>query len=205
MKFLRLILVVFVGYLFETQRSFADPLFEIIPGKNTGAITSSASKVDLEKAYGVNNVRAIDVDVGEGMTEKGADIFPEDPKKKIEIIWKKKEKNPSRIQITGKESLWKTRDGISLGTTLKHLEKLNGKPFVLTGFGWDYAGTIISWNDGNLEKSKGLLMLRLDDSEASKLSAKEQTSVAGDKEFPSSNQVMQKINPEVYQMVITFP
>jgi hypothetical protein len=202
-KFLDFILV--VGCLLGTQLSFADPLFEIIPGKNVGAITASSSKIGLEKSYGVKNVRAVDVDVGEGMTEKGAVIFPDDPKKKVEIIWKSEGKNPSRIQITGKESLWKTKDGISLGTSLKSLEKLNEKPFVLAGFGWDYAGTILSWNDGKLEKLKGLLMLRLDEFESSKLSAKEQTSVAGDKDFPSSNQAMQKINPKVYQIVITFP
>ena len=39
---------------------------------------------------------------------------------------------------------------MTLGTRLGRLTQLNGRPFTLSGFGWDYAGTVISWNGGRL-------------------------------------------------------
>lgn len=36
------------------------------------------------------------------------------------------------------------------GTSLKELQRLNGKPFRLFGFSWDYGGLVESWQKGRL-------------------------------------------------------
>lgn len=58
---------------------------------------------------------------------------------------------------------WKTPQGVSIGTTLKELEKLNGGPFKLAGFAWDYEGAIISWEEGKMSRvfDRGKTYLRL--------------------------------------------
>jgi hypothetical protein len=149
--------------------------------------------------------------LGEGEYETGTVIFPSDPLRAIEILWKdvRRKRFPKLIQLTGERSIWKTQDGISLGTRLKELERINGKPFVLTGFGWDYEGTIVSWAGGKLErefeKDGRAVLLRLSDQTDHEALGEDAGSVLGDHDFPSSNQVMQKINPKVYQIIVEFP
>jgi hypothetical protein len=149
--------------------------------------------------------------LGEGEYEPGTVIYPNDPTRIIEIVWKdaRRKRFPKRIQLTGERSVWRTRHGISLGTRLKELERINGKPFVLTGFSWDYEGTVVSWEGGKLErdfeKDGRVVLLRLSDQTDSGVSGEDAGSVAGDRDFPSSHQVMQKINPKVYQIIVEFP
>src|ERR1035438_8018997 len=103
---------------------------------------------------------------------------------------------------------WHTSDGITFGTTLQRLEQLNGRPFVLAGFGWDYSGTVLNWNSGGLNnklQSKGRLLLRLDSQSLVSLTKEQIASVMGDKDIPSSFPVMQKLNPRIYAMDFEFP
>lgn len=58
------------------------------------------------------------------------------------------------IRITGTSSSWHTAEGIRIGTTLDELVELNGKPIQFSGFGWDYGGAVLSFNQGKLEKLK---------------------------------------------------
>jgi hypothetical protein len=184
----------------------------IIPGIRVCAITPQTSESELQKIYGRKNVRGAEVDVGEGEHEPGAVIYPDNPTKTIEVIWKDahEKRRPKQVRLTGENSVCRTRQGISLGTRLKELERINGRPFELTGFSYDLAGTVVSWEGGKLEKQfdkRGRVILRLDYSYKSiyGLSEKELHSVDGDQLFSSNNRVMQKINPKVYQIVVEFP
>jgi len=109
--------------------------------------------------------------------------------------------------IRGKASRWKTAHEISLGTSLTQLEQINGRPFVLSGFGWDYSGTVESWQNGALSKDlegNGRVILRLDTEQKSANQA-DLGQVQGDRPFPSSDAVMQKVNPRIYEIVWEFP
>jgi hypothetical protein len=174
-----------------------------------GSITAQTTEKDLIDVYGSSNVEPIDVQLGEGETEPGTVLFPNDPMKRIEIMWKDKSKKafPKRVQLTGDKSYWKTIHSISLGTTLKELEKVNKRAFTLAGFGWDYSGTIHSWEGGKLENlldSKAGVWIRLNDRTINKVTDKEASSVLGASEFHSDNPVMQKIDPTIYQLILEF-
>jgi hypothetical protein len=54
-------------------------------------------------------------------------------------------------------------DGIRLGTTLKEVLRINGRPVTFSGFGWDYGGGINSLGGGKLENSKLSFNLDLPD------------------------------------------
>lgn len=179
----------------------------IIPGGASGAITASTTRKDLVASYGAANVRDQDIDVGEGETEPGTAVFPRDPKRSIEILWKDPEtkRSPKSLTIRGSTSLWKTVHEITLGTSLKKLEQINGRPFVLCGFAWDYSGTVTSWQNGALDKdllANGHVIVRLDPSEEHFTQADQ---VAGDRPFASNHPVMQEINPRVYEIIWVFP
>jgi hypothetical protein len=88
---------------------------------------------------------SLDIELGEGETERGTVLFPDDPTRRLEIVWKdpERKRRPKPIQISSGKSLWQTIRGISLGTTLQ--EQRNGRGFLLAGFAWDYSGTLQDW------------------------------------------------------------
>jgi hypothetical protein len=181
----------------------------IVPGGQSGAIKRNTTHADLTRIYGRENVTEGEVNVGEGELERGTILFPNDPNKTLNVLWKDETKiAPRRIQITGERSQWTTIYGITLGTSLKELERLNRRPFRLLGFGWDYSGAVSSWSDGELagccEPQSGIyirLIPQPRDNERSSL----QRQVLGDREYSSGHPAMQELNPRVYQIVVDFP
>ena len=93
--------------------------------------------------------------------------------------------------------------GISLGTSLQELEHLNGRPFTLAGFGWDYAGVITDWNGGALDSVLTRVKLYLDPGPAQYESAP-YSQVLGDRDYSSSMTAMQQLNPRVRQVFIDY-
>ncbi len=198
-----------IVFLVAVANSFAQVSFQITPGVKAGAITARTSEADLRRIYGSRNVRSEAVGVGEGETVPGAVIYPNDPNRRLEIAWKnaKLKKNPEYVQFSGEKSLWKITNGITLGTSLKTIERINGGRFTLLGFEWDYSGTVVSWNGGKLSRIFGkqseLVTLRLNPQNYDdKALQKDLEAVVGDGEFSSKNQSMQRINPQVYFVVV---
>jgi hypothetical protein len=187
-----------------------DPWLILVSGEK-GAINAHTTRQDLVRIYGASNVVDKDVDFGEGEAEPATVVFPKDPERSIEILWRDKDKKtlPAFVLIEGETSRWKTVHNISLGTTLKELQGLNGRPFRLAGLGWDESGTVRSWNKGalatELDERHGQVLLRLSQSSGSHLPEEEQSQVLGDSDFSSDHPVMQKINPRVYRVMWAFP
>jgi len=172
----------------------------IVPGVRVGAVTRQTTEEELKSLYDEEEVTRIDVELGEGFTEKGTALFPNDPTRTLHILWKSDTGTPSEIYLRG--MVWRTVDGIGKGTSLKELEHLNGGPFTLLGFMWDYAGTVVSWNGGTLEdklNKDGRVLLRLIPPEGT-----DDLTVAGAREFQSDHPVMQALNPEIYSIRVQF-
>ena len=190
--------------------------WEIVPGKNVGPITADTSEVQLIAIYGRENVKRMNIDVGEGEVQPGTVIFPNDVKRKAQILWRDPatRAQPESVMIRDKGTLWKTDRGITIGTTLKTIEELNGRPFVLTGFGWDYSGTLMHANGGRVvelgkkvnedEVRDRTLLLRLEPTAAMQ-ETPEFFKVMDYLTFLSSDPSMQKLDPSVYEMIIEFP
>jgi hypothetical protein len=189
---------------------FAQTSYLIIPGGKTGAITRQTSEADLKRIYGIKNVVSGEVGLGEGETLPGTILFPNDSRKRLSIVWKdkKNKKNPDFVQFFGEKSFWKITNGIHLGTSLKELEKINGKSFELYGFEWDYSGTVTSWKKGKLAGQFGnegqKVTLRLNP-DYGKVSEKVLRKVLGDGSFSSSHKSMQILNPKVDFIIVDFP
>lgn len=154
-----------------------------------------------------------DIAVGEGFTEPGTVLFPEDSDKTLFILWNgPSRRGPKEIRIRGEKTIWKTNKGITLGTSLKKIEEINGKPFVLAGFGWDYEGTVIHCNGGELKElgtdldagiQSRTLILQLNPDYRLRQSP-EYGSVLGDRYFQSDHPAMKKLNPKVYEIIVSF-
>lgn len=182
----------------------------ILPGgANGGAITAQTTEADLIQAFGKSNVASKDIELGEGETQPGTELFPLDAVRRIDVLWEDTQgkRRPKRVQISGETNLWRTVHGISLGISLKRLEQLNRKPFLLAGFAFDYSGTVISWNHGALEREldhPGRVILRLMPSESAS-ERSDARALQGDRKFSSGHPAMQKLNPPIYEVIWLFP
>lgn len=180
----------------------------IQPGQRIGPITGKTTLADLKKLFGPENVQVRILPGPEGTQWEGAIVFPDHPEKTLKLIWKENSqpKTVSMAIIDSPKSIWHTAENVSIGTTLQTLEALNGGPFTLSGFDWDYSGTVLSWGDhGKLRprfQQNGMLIVRF----APPAGADVDTlmSASGDQPFSSANPVMQKLNPTVYQIQMMF-
>ena len=114
--------------------------------------------------------------------------------------------SPRFVTIRGDTSAWHTADGVTLGTRLARLAQLNGRPFVLMGFGWDYSGTVVSWNGGRLAADSvgGRFIVRLRPTVTGPIADSLQRDVLGDREYSSDRPAMSRLDPAIYELLTIF-
>jgi hypothetical protein len=176
----------------------------LAPG--TGAVSDSSSEAELRERFGDAQVDTTRIELGEGETAPGTVLFPNDSLRRMEIIWQDTATRslPSRIILRGERSRWHVGPGISLNTSLADLERLNGQPFTLAGFGWDYAGVITSWNGGSLDSSLAQVKLYLDPGPM-QYGSEPYNQVLGDQDYASDLPAMKQLSPKVRTIFIDFP
>ena len=185
---------IFLCLLLAGSALAKEPNTLIVAGQSVGPITARFTRADLVKTFGAANVKNASIYRGEGESVPGTVVFDKDPKRRMEITWTKAKK-VGDITISGQSSVWHTAEGITLGTTLAELQRLNGKPFKFSGFDWDYGGLIQSWEGGKLETSLKKIWPTLapgpkDSSEG----------VSGDGEFLSDAVLQKKLHITVDQL-----
>ena len=172
--------------------------FSIVPGQRVGRITATSTEADIKSLYGDDQVEYRSVYIGEGESQPGIAVFPNTPNE-LEIVWDiaAATGNPEFIRISKKDTKWRTLQGVTVGTTLEELEQINGKPFNLYGFGWDYSGLVSDWRGGKLD-SHLIIALEPDDWE------KVGPEVSGDVVFSSDDPKVRVLGAKVASMVVTF-
>ncbi len=194
--------------LAEDTASQAPHLVTNQASKISPILGHTTSEKSLIGYFGAKNVKRQKVQLGEGETADGTVIYPNDAKRRASFVWKntKKRDLAETIYVCDTPSLWRLPNQITTGTSLIELEKMNGKPFKMSGFDWDYGGNVLSWNGGKLEsalKSKsGKVSATLQLVPTSKHYPDE---LIGDREILSSNANMRKLNPTVGTVNILAP
>lgn len=174
--------------------------------KCEGPFGRNASHADLVKAFGSSNVVYQDIDGTEGETIKASVLYPNDPKAKLEIIWGD-EKARRRPMIRAKDqSSWASANGIRIGMALEEIEKMNGKPFKLSGFDWDDGGRVRDWQGGALAKPlPGGCIVSVEFVHAEDVPEANLSKVTGDGEFLSDGADMRAVEPYVAVVTISYP
>ena len=172
------------------------------PGVAFGPLTANSSEQDLIAAYGAAAVQPEAVSLGEGETEPGSLVFGDDPLRRFEVAWTDtlQRRAPSFVLLMGDTTLWHGTHGVPLGVPLERLEQLNGKPFGMAGYGWDYGGAVLSWKEGQLAGLEGRLALALAPSRPDA----DVSQVLGDGEFLSSDSAVRALRPRISRLVIRF-
>jgi hypothetical protein len=175
--------------------------------KCEGPFGRDASHADLVKAFGSKNVVYQDIDGVEGKKINASVLYPNDPKARLELIWRdeKARRRPTMIRAKD-QSAWTSANGIRIGMALAEIEKMNGRPFKLSGFDWDYGGRVTDWRGGALGKAQrggcflGVEFVHPEDAPEANL-----TKVSGDSEFLSDNADMRAVEPYVAVVTISYP
>jgi hypothetical protein len=194
---------------FQVQAQATNP-YELRLACDSASFPPTISADELVRRFGAQNVTSGSIYLGEGQSELGTILFAGNSEKRLEILWQDTagKRFPSFIRVQGTGgSLWTTAEGITITTRLRTLERLNGKPFRLAGFGFDGSGSVMSWSEGKLARSGGAacefragLMDVGRDATDRKLSGQ----VMGDREFSSAHPAMQTLDPRVDRLYLRF-
>ncbi len=176
--------------------------------------SANASAAALSSRFGPANVKTGRVPWGgaEGDVNEGTVLFDSTSDAKLEIYWRDRanKRNPEWVSVRGKQSRWRSPGGITLGTSLREIERLNARPFRLLGFGTDVSGTVISWSGGRLDSqntARCRVRLRVgrdwDDREDPARGALIHQLI-GEDEYSSGHPAMQALDPTVYEMFMQY-
>jgi hypothetical protein len=175
--------------------------------KCEGSFGRNASHASLVKAFGSNNVAYQEIAGAQDKKIKASVLYPDDPKARLELIWRDDQSRRRPALIRAKDqSAWATANGIRIGTALADIEKMNGKPFKLSGFDWDYGGRVTDWRGGTLAKPQpggcvlGIEFVHPEDAPEESL-----TKVSGDREILSDDADMRAVEPYVAVMTFSYP
>lgn len=178
------------------------------------AVGGNGFKADMDLAalrqrYGADAVAEQDVPLGEGQTEPGALIHPDDPVRRAYVYFVDGNvAGPiSAIHVRDAQSRWTGPMGLRLGMTSRDLDRLNGKPFRFLGFEWDYGGYVSNWTNGTLSTAvlaPGQLSIRLAPPELADGVERADGYPMGDSEFTSDIPPVREQPPVVSEMGLGF-
>jgi hypothetical protein len=122
----------------------------------SGMFAKDSSHIKLAQAVGATNIEYGQVSGAAGSALNASVLYPKDPKRRLEVLWQNEaaRTDTSLIVITG-QSQWHAPKGLRLGLALAALEKLNGKPFKLSGFDQPEGGAVSDWQGGALAELPG--------------------------------------------------
>jgi hypothetical protein len=136
-----------------------------------GPFGKDSSEEFLKKAFGAENVVYKTVPGPEGTEMNASVVFPNDPARMVTVNWWNEEErsHPSNIGVVmavpddaatpadyfKTEILNTSPQGVKIGATIEDVQALNGKPFKISGFEWDYGGFAVNWEGGKLATPEG--------------------------------------------------
>jgi hypothetical protein len=166
-------------------------------------ITAKTTLADLEKAYGKKNVTTGQVDGVEGTTMIATTVFPKDKKKTFEVYWFDEKKYADIAGYTIAED-GVGPGGLKVGMPIKDVETINGGPFTLSGFYWDYGGGA-NFSEGKLADMPddcyvGVTFTPSVDPTDEKIS----NAISGEQELKSNMKEFEIVKPVVQSINISF-
>lgn len=173
----------------------------------TGPFGRDASHASISEIVGKENVIFTKIDGAEGEKVPATVLFPKNAQRRIELIWadEKKRKGLANLSLSP-ESVWVAPNGVKIGMSLAEVEKLNGRPFSLSGFDWDYGGYVTDWKGGALDAAiPGGCKVQVRFTVPEGAPEGPASKVAGDNEFSSSDKNMRAVKPVVGSLGFGFP
>lgn len=169
-----------------------------------GVFARDSSHIRLAQIFGPENVAYTEVDGPDNAKLMASVLFPRDPQRRLEVLWVNDSSRSGTqvIAINGKSG-WAAPRGIKLGTPLATVEKINGKPFKLTGFGAD-GSTAADWQGGALLTHQGGCVVGMRFAADPRAPENTRRQVGGVKELQSSDAGVRAARPTVVEILIGY-
>jgi hypothetical protein len=171
----------------------------------SGPFAKASSHLALATRYGSQNLTFAEVDGPDGTKLNASVLYPNDPKRRLEVLWKNEaaRSETSLIAING-QSTWTAPRGLRLGMQLAALEKANGKPFKVSGLDKDNVGSVIDWQGGALAKLPGGCKVGIRLMPDPKAPTEARSELAADKEFLSTDANVKAIKARIAEILIGY-
>jgi hypothetical protein len=171
----------------------------------SGTFAKDSSHLELETAFKSKNITFTDVEAADGTKVPASILFPNDPKRRLEVWWSDRtHRSDIHLIVIGGQSTWTAPDGLRLGQTLEQVEKINQKPFKLKGFDKDHIATVSDWDGGALATLAGDCKLGLSLRADAKASAEKIGALSADKEYSSSDPAIRAAKPTITEILIGY-
>jgi hypothetical protein len=112
----------------------------ILPGEAVGPLKRDTSEAALTRTLGAANVRSALISLGSGRCVQGTVVFPDDPSRRLEIVWSSAMHQRPAFVVLGAGSRYRTASGARVGASLAELERLKGEPLATAS--WDWSGPV---------------------------------------------------------------
>lgn len=164
------------------------------------------SAQSLKKRFGAD-AKVDELPGAEGATIKGIVLFGDDAARRVEVMFGDDDTRMAKavsvtIRNPGEPGDWSVR-GLRVGASVSDVEKANGKPFEISGFGWDYGGFVNDFKGGALSKpldGKCNVTIRFGKDDGAP------ASISGDgRTVASDNRTLLKWAPKVEEISVQFP
>jgi hypothetical protein len=168
-----------------------------------GAFAIDTSEARLIEIYGAENVWTGIVPGPEGTEMLATEIFRDNPKRRLQFVWWNEE---DRTDLSFAELPTKMAGpgGVRAGMSVAEVQALNGEPFTMSGFGWDYGG-YAGFESGALSNLPGGCHLSLRFSPASYPEGVDVDAITGDREVSSDNPLLEAVNARLESVAIGYP
>ena len=196
--------VALAGFVFTALPALAQQQPELIISCENPTFARDSNNDRLVQAFGKDNVTIVEEPGPEGMPPNVKSvIYPKDPRRRLEVSWHDgaKRARPFAFMIM-KPSQWVAPMGVRVGSTLEELEKINGAPFQVSGFGGMLDG--MAGFTGTLAKIPGGCSVGGNLEPTAKLPKRDMNKISGDDDFPSSNPIMRRAKPRAHQVDVTY-
>ncbi|WP_156767533.1 hypothetical protein [Candidatus Viadribacter manganicus] len=106
------------------------------------------------------------------------------------------------MSVSGASSAWTGPSSLALAMTLEDLERLNGRPFEILGFGWDYGGQIWDMRGGaiNRDTAGGCRLFVF-----FRTAVEHSDPLIGDRAIMSNDPDVRAIRPSVHLITYRYP
>lgn len=163
----------------------------------TGPFAPNTTAINIAADFGQANVITGNIMSPDGSTAPGIILLPNDPALSLEIAWKDPANMVAPRRVAFTESTAWTVNGIGIGTSLSDLERANGKPFRIQGFGGNSGGVVADWRGGRLGNLGGGCVLGVQMALSAGASDGAQARISGPKVYSSNDPAIRAANPSV--------
>lgn len=171
-----------------------------------GPFGPDSSQAFLAQLFGDANVVAETIDGPEGSTLDATLLFPDDPARRLIVLWQDEmERARPAAVIIRDDSAWIGPGGVRVGSDLDEVEQINGAPFNVLGFGWDYGGAA-GFPSGVLAEIPGACVMSLSfDLDWSREYGPEFDAIMGDQQLRSDDPLLRSAGAKVSEIIVGYP